>query len=371
MSEENTVEDGASQNVEAPKDEYTALKNIVTFEENFISLFLSEKIREALSTTHYNYVNKSGILYSIINGDTFLPVYEALPCHRMSLINIPIAGCRGVLNYSDFYFSKERSKEIIEDIIENHKNKIDRISLLTRARIINGVSSDIVSISLPEEIERLKAIDVDLGILNEYISEILKQDRTKHSLEYYESLYNSLSRSDGATDTKALILKRAFDSEHIPIDLINKIAISSPQSLKQTVLENLTPIMHMICNSIFVESLSDADFEKVNNTHYKWNTDIPFPSSSWYKRGTPKDELEAKRADIEKLLKKFINVKTSYCLRLLCETLSLESLAWLMPNLKNHKELQDFVNYRIDKEISSQCYDIYYNNNSRYKRRSY
>jgi hypothetical protein len=156
MSEENTVEDGASQNVEAPKDEYTALKNIVTFEEKFISLFLSEKLREALSTTHYNYVNKSGILYSIINGDTFLPVYEALPCHRMSLINIPIAGCRGVLNYSDFYFSKERSKEIIEDIIENHKDKIDRISLLTRARIINGVSSDIVNISLPEEIERLK-----------------------------------------------------------------------------------------------------------------------------------------------------------------------------------------------------------------------
>ena len=357
MSEENVEE--KSSVLHLPKDEYMRVKDIVKIDEKFISEYVSREIREELSKTNYSYINKNSLLFSIINENTFLTIYEALPDHRISLVWLPILGSNRGDNFSEFYFSREKSADLLKGVVERYENKVDKVSLSIRAQI-NRHKNDILDIDLTKEVSRLKDLKVDLEILNEHIKDVISWDSKTRDLKYYEDVYKSLTRSEGATDAKIAILNKAFATNNVLFDIIDKISISSPPALKQAVVSGLQEIMVKLCNSIFIEDLLPEERKKIINpgrgTYYI--EELPFPSGKWISNESRAD-LETKRSSIESILKKFINVKNTKALTTLCELLSLESLAWIMPSLKDTKELQEFVNYRIEGDVGPISYSKY------------
>ncbi len=295
-------------------------------------------------------------LLFLMKKDCFMKTWEAIPILRLKMFEILCYAIESkVILDGDYFLTTKDAEDVSIDLFEKCAQDTDYISSVVRASLSAkmGDKDSRLKIKPMQEVARLREMKASAVAINHWI-ELAIPLISKN--EDYEELYNSIQKAEGYTVLKNKIIDLSFAKKVIMYDVLDKIADSSPVSLKRTAIENISAILADIQNAIAIKDLN----LKLNKSGYYDAKDIPFCSLSrasylgFDPTGLPKSDLSVLKSEefkAQELMKKFIGAEDAYCMQKFCEHLSLDSLAWLLPNIAKHNSLVEFVNLRIDKNL--------------------
>jgi len=331
-----------------------AISGIGEIPEDFLESAFNCRIQAFKNSGQQTVKKYDKELLFLMKKDCFLKTWEAIPILRLKMFEILCYAMEyKVLLDSDFFFTTRDAEDVSIDLFEKCAQDTDYISSVVRASLsakVGGKDSRF-KIQPMQEVARLREMKASAVAINHWIElaiPLISRD------EDYEELYNSIQKAEGYTVLKNKIIDLSFTKKVIMYDVLDKIADSSPVSLKRTAIENISAILADIQNAIAIKGL------KPNKSGYYDTKDVPFCTLSranylgFDSTGLPKSDLSVLKSEefkAQELMKKFIGAEDAYCMQKFCEHLSLDSLAWLLPNIAKHKSLVDFVNLRIDKNV--------------------
>lgn len=336
---------------------YSVLSKEIKFPDNFLDNLVSVSIQNFL----YSETSYANSRYEwLCNYDNLIKLWKLLPDNRLHILNIPINAVQR--NYSKYYISREEGESLLSYMFNDLKDSKSTLDIEARARIscvYSNSEKNPFFLNPKDEAARLKELGAEPEGVNKWIKLSISLLKTKEDVE---NSYNMVVKAQGYTDVKNEILSHALNNDIIVTSILDRIADSSPVSLKRTCIHSLSKRIGILYNQIKVQDLT-------KDKAHQSRTVLPFPEyhSGYYVYGTDigasldRDKAVSEIAELEKLLMKFSNVQDATCLQMVSQVLSLENLAWLLPNIAKHKRLVEFVKERIDKSLEPRSMSFHNN----------
>ena len=336
---------------------YSVLSKEIKFPDNFLDELVSGAIQNFL----YSETSYANSRYEwLCTYDNLLKLWDLLPDKRLHLLNIPINAV--VRNYSKYYISKKEGEALLRYMFDSLKDSKLASDIEVRARISCIYSTSETNpffLNPKDEAVRLKDLGAEAEGVNKWIKLSISLLKTEEDVE---SSYNMVVKAPGYTDVKNDILSHALNNDIIVTSILDRIADSSPVSLKRTCIHSISKRIGILYNKIAMGNIPKGKshqsrivlpFPEYYNSYYVYDTDID-PSLD-------KERAVNEIAELEKLLMKFSNVQDGTCLQMVSQVLSLGNLAWLLPNIAKHQRLVEFVKTRIDKSLEPRSMSFHHN----------
>ena len=339
------------------------IKSISEIPEDFMESAFSQKLEYFKNRLHY-YNDYDKTFTFLLCKESFLKTWETFPDLRERMFSVLCYAATNdyIVANSDYYISAKEAKDLSLDIFESCEKNDDYFSSRVRAELSRILKKEDSRFKIDpiKEVSRLKDLKASALAINYWIEisiPLISKD------DEYELLYNSVQKAEGYTALKNKIVELSFEKNIIMYDVLDKIAESSPVSLKRTALRNISNILEDIQNAIAIKDRKpDTRYGFYHRDAVPFETKRYMTYDGFDARYLPKDDIEVlkeKERKAQELMKKFLSAEDWQCMQMFCEHLGLDSLAWLLPNIVKHERLVNFVNDRINNNLGPRSFYKY------------